>query len=80
MKLRSGVTKMEREAVSSLARAAGASTVRSLFPDASDEELASLFTIDVESESAVPSLIKSLEKHPAVEFVEPEVKRKLKSR
>ena len=80
LKLRSGLTKAERETVSGLAREAGASGVRPLFPGTSDEELACLYTVDVESESAVPKLIKSLEKHPSVEFVEAEVKRKLKSR
>jgi hypothetical protein len=80
LKLRSGLTKAELETVSGFAREAGASGVRPLFPGSTDEELACLYTVDVESESAVPKLIKSLEKHPAVEFVETEVKRKLKPR
>jgi len=70
----------EREAVFRLAREAGALDVRPLFPEATDEELASLQMIDVDSDAAIPKLMKALAAHKAVEFVEPEVKRKLKFR
>ena len=78
LKLRIGASNAEREAVVRLARDAGASAVRPLFPQTTDEELATLQTVDVDSEAAVPKLLKSLGRHKAVEFVEPEVKRKLK--
>jgi hypothetical protein len=80
LKLRVGASDAEREAVVRLAHEAGASAVRPLFPETTDEELASLQTVDVGSEAAVPKLLKSLGSHKAVEFVEPEVKRKLKLR
>jgi hypothetical protein len=80
LKLRVGASVAEREAVVRLAHEAGASAVRPLFPEATDGELASLQTIDVDSEAAIPNLLKSLGKHKAVEFVESEVKRKMKLR
>jgi hypothetical protein len=80
LKLRVGASDAEREAVVRLAREGGASDVRPLFPESTDKELASLQTVDVGSEAAVPRLLKSLGRHKAVEFVEPEVKRKLKLR
>jgi hypothetical protein len=80
LKLRVGASDAEREAVVRLAREAGASAVRPLFPESTDKELASLQMVDVDSEAAVPKLLKSLGSLKAVEFVEPEVKRKLKLR
>jgi hypothetical protein len=80
LKLRVGVSEAEREAVFRLAREAGALDVRPLFPEATDEELASLQMIDVDSDAAMAKLMKTLAAHKAVEFVEPEVKRKLKFR
>jgi hypothetical protein len=80
LKLRVGASDAERESVVRLAREAGASDVRPLFPDTTDEELASLQTVDVDAEAAIPKVLKSLGSHKAVEFVEPEVKRKLKFR
>jgi len=80
LKLRSGVAETERQAVFSVAREAGALSVRPLFPEAADDDLASLYMIDVDSESVIPRLMRALGRSKAVEFVEPEVKRKLKSR
>lgn len=80
LKLRVGASDAEREAVVRLAHEGGASDVRPLFPETTDKELASLQMVDVNSEAAVPKLLKSLGKHKAVEFVEPEVTRKLKLR
>jgi len=78
LKLRTGVAETDRDVVFQAARQAGASGVRPLFPNSSDQELASLYTVDVDSEAAVSKLIKSLGAMKQVDFVEPEVKRKLK--
>ena len=78
LKLRTGVAATDREAVFEAARRAGAIGVRPLFPESSDRELASLYTVDVDNEAAVPKLVKHLGAMKQVDFVEPEVKRKLK--
>jgi hypothetical protein len=78
LKLRVGASDAEREGIVRLAREAGASDVRPLFPETTDTELASFQMVDVGSAAAIPKLLKSLGKHKAVEFVEPEVRRKLK--
>jgi cell division protein FtsX len=80
LKLRSGLTKAQRETVTSVAREAGAARVRPLFPGSTDAELADLYMVDVDSAAETSKLIEALEKHPAVEFVEREVRRKLKDR
>ena len=56
---------------------AGALSVRPLFPDNPDPELATLFIVDAMNAAAVPKLLQ-LKKHRAVEFVETEVRRRLK--
>jgi len=80
LKFRTDANEAERQSAFRLAREAGAQDIRRLFPEASDEELASLLMIDVRNEAAVPKLLKILGAHEAVEFVEPEVRRKLKIR
>ena len=80
LKLRQGLPEAERRTALHLAQEAGASGVRPLFPGTTDKELASLYMIDVDSDAAIPKLMKALRAHKGVEFVEPEVQRKLKLR
>lgn len=80
LKLRTDVAKADREAVLSTARQAGARSVRALFPNHRDKELATFYTVDADSAPAIKALMKTLKSHPAVEFVDPEFKRKLKAR
>jgi hypothetical protein len=80
LKLRQGLPEAERRTALRLAQEAGASSVRPLFPGTTDEELASLYMVDVDSDAAVPRLMKALRSHKGVEFVEPEVQRKLRFR
>jgi hypothetical protein len=80
LKLRTDANEAERQSAFRLARETGAQGIRPLFPEATDDDLASLITIDVSNETAVPKLLKALGAHKAVEFVEPEVRRKLKMR
>jgi hypothetical protein len=59
------------------ARSAGAREVRRLFPDSNDPELASLYTVDAANGDDARTLLRRLGELDAVEFVEPEVERKL---
>jgi hypothetical protein len=47
-----------------------------LFPNESDEELASLYTLDLDDDASAEALDK-LQKEPEVEFAEPEPERQL---
>ncbi len=79
LKFRPGTSPVHRDDVIAKATRAGAAGVRPLFPGEKDAELASLFVVDIDDpkrRGAVRSLL-SAERH--VEFVEDEVKRKLKS-
>jgi len=77
LKLLPTVKPAAREALFQAAKEAGALSVRPLFPESTDEELATLYTVDAKDAAAVPRLLK-LQEHEAVEFVEEEVKRRLK--
>ena len=55
----------------------GARNVRRLFPDESDEELATLYVMDCQDEPAAQRLLNLLHTSKAVEFAEEEVRRKL---
>jgi hypothetical protein len=78
LKLREGAGGPAREAVFRSARDAGALDIRPLFPAHKDDTLASMYTIDADSLASVSKIMKKLQGHKAVEFVEPGVKRKLK--
>ncbi len=78
LKLREGAGGPARESVFRSARDAGALDIRRLFPTTDDKTLASMYTIDADSTASVSKIVKKLQGHTAVEFVEPEVKRKLK--
>jgi hypothetical protein len=77
VKLRARTPARERKKVEDIARKSGASDMRPLFPDSDDGALASLYTVDVAPRQA-QSVVERLNALPAVEFVEGEVKRKLK--
>ena len=60
------------------ARKAGAKEVRPLFPGEEDPDLGSLYIVEVEGEAAARAVSTCLNAESAVEFVEREVKRKLR--
>jgi hypothetical protein len=78
LKFREGAGGLARESVFRSARDAGALDIRPLFPAHRDHTLASMYTIDADSTASVSKIMKKLQGHKAVEFVEPEVNRKLK--
>lgn len=78
LKLKQGLSKPKRDSVFAIAKSAGAREVRPLFPETSDEELASMFTIDGVDETAAEKLIERLNRVDSVDFVEHEVTRKSK--
>jgi hypothetical protein len=55
----------------------GADKVEALFPDASDEELATLYLALIEDESRYSDLMRLLKRSRKVEFAEPEADRRL---
>jgi hypothetical protein len=55
----------------------GAGAVRRLFPGDDDPELSALYVLDVASEAEGRRLLRLLNASKAVEFAEPEVRRKL---
>lgn len=48
-----------------------------LLPDETDAELAALYVVDVDTQKQADKLVALLEHSSAIEFVEPEVRRKL---
>lgn len=78
LKFRTGTNAAGRRRVIEKATQAGASAVRPLFPGDKDGELASLYVVDVEQASRREPLVSLLSAEKSVEFVEDEVKRKLK--
>lgn len=77
VKLRSRASAGDRKTVEDVARRSGASDIRQLFPGTTDRKLGSLYTVDVEPDRE-SELVARLNELPAVEFVEGEVRRKLK--
>jgi hypothetical protein len=77
LKIKTGAAQAVVDEIIQAAHRAGASSVRPLLPETNDAELASLFVIDAKDARAVTKLLK-LAEHKSVEFVEPEVVRKLK--
>ncbi len=55
----------------------GARAVRRLFPDETDEELAAVYVVEFEGESAGQRLLELLKGSKDIEFAEGEVRRKL---
>lgn len=74
-KFKTSAPARDRERVFSHLRKLGVSAVEPLFPDTEDEALAAVFMLDTEDESLLPRL----QRERAVEYVEPEVRRKLVS-
>ena len=77
IKLRAKTSARQRKKVEEVARQNGASDVRPLFPGVDDSALKSLYTVDVGPRFA-KSVVDRLNALPSVEFVEGEVRRKLK--
>jgi hypothetical protein len=78
-KFRESAAPPDRERVLSSMREHGARAVEPLFPDARDDELASVFVLDPGSESESDAMLALLRGEEAVEYAEPEVTRKLAS-
>ncbi len=76
-KFKEKVPGQERERLAAVLRERGARAVRPLFPDDPDPELATLYLVDCGEDPAGGELRALLAASPAVEFVEPEVRRKL---
>jgi len=77
LKFREDASQAQREqVVQALANEEGAGDVRPLFPDATDPMRSALYVVDADDHSEGP-LLSFLERADAVEFAEPEVRRKL---
>ena len=77
LKFKEAASAAERErVVQALSKEEGASDVRPLFPDATDPMRSALYVVDADDHSEGP-LLSFLERADAVEFAEPEVRRKL---
>jgi hypothetical protein len=76
LKFREDASDAEREQVIEDLSSRGAAAVRPLFPDASDRTRGSLYIVDLDSASK-KRLLTFLDDADAVEFAEPEVRRKL---
>ena len=79
LKFHNGTSAAVRDGVIAKATKAGAVAVRPLFPGDADEELASLYVVDFDAPECSETLRSLLSGEKHVEFVEAEVKRKLKS-
>lgn len=66
-----------RDAVLSELKTRGATEVRPLFPGTDDQDLATMYLADTADELSSQALIKHLNGCKAVDFAEPQVKRKL---
>jgi hypothetical protein len=78
LKFRTGTSNVHRQEVIDKATKAGAAAVRPLFPGETDEELASLYVVDIEEAKHHKAVRTVLSDEPRVEFVEDEVRRKLR--
>jgi hypothetical protein len=76
-KFRARTTDSDRRHVLSELAARGARAVEPLFPKDGDEELSTLYTAQTADADAQKRLIEFLNTAPAVEYAEPEVKRRL---
>jgi len=68
----------ERRRVLTRLRRQGVEAVEPLFPEVSDEELAAVFVLDAADEAG-ERLLARLKKDRAIEYAEPEVRRRLVS-
>ncbi len=76
LKLRAGASAAARRALHDTLAQHGA-TMRPLFPGDADAEVAALHVVEVPDEDAGKRVLKALQAATAVEFAEPEVRRKL---
>ena len=76
MKFREDASQAQREQVIEGLSRQGASDVRPLFPDASDPMRSALYVVDADDRTERP-LLSFLQDADAVEFAEPEVRRRL---
>jgi hypothetical protein len=76
-KFRDKAVEAARKQVISALSKHGAKSVRRLFQNETDEELASLYIVDCQDESSGREILNLLKASPAVEFAEGEVRRKL---
>jgi hypothetical protein len=76
LKFREDASDEQREQVIDDLSAEGASAVRPLFPDATDGVRASLYIVDLSGASEM-RVLSFLDRADAVEFAEPEVRRRL---
>ncbi len=75
-KLRAGTSAAGLRALHEALAKHGA-VMQRLFPDQADDELASLHTVDVPDETTGKRVLALLKQAPAVEFAEPEARRRL---
>ncbi len=76
-KFKGRTTQAARDAILDTVRALGAREVRRLFPDASDAELATLYTVELGDAADPAPVLAELKRAEAVEFAEPDVRRKM---
>jgi hypothetical protein len=76
-KFREGTSSDDREQLITTLEDKGADTVEPLFPDESDEELATLYSARVGAEGDFDKLLRLLKRSRKVEFAEPQLDRKL---
>ncbi len=76
-KFKERVSPEAREKLTDRLSAKGAKHIRQLFPDAEDEELASIYILNIETAKKSAQLKKILGTSKDIEFVEEEVRRKL---
>ena len=76
-KFHKNATTASRNAVLATLREAGALAVRPLFPETDDEELATMYIAETADDPASKALIEHLNKSKAIDFAEPQARRKL---
>jgi hypothetical protein len=70
-------TPASRNAVLSELKSHGATAVRPLFPEALDQELATMYIAETADDASSQLLIKHLNGSKAIDFAEPQARRKL---
>jgi hypothetical protein len=76
-KFREGTSSGDREQLIAKLEDKGADNVEPLFPEESDEELATLYSARVGAEDDFDKLLRLLKRSRKVEFAEPELDRRL---
>jgi hypothetical protein len=76
-KFREETSNDDRQELIAKLEGSGADKVEALFPDASDEELATLYSALIGEDSNLSKLVRLLKRSRKVEFAEPEADRRL---